>query len=282
MAQNESVEAARQQADAAARKANPWVAVIARAGYVAKGAVYAAVGVLAGRVALGAGGKTTGTGGAVESIGSQPFGKAMLVLLALGLTGYALWKLVQGIMDPDEKGSDIGGIVRRVAYGGSALIHLGIAFGALEELFGVEGQSTTLDQWTAYAMSYQPPLGQILVGLVGLGVLVVGLYQFYAGVSGRFRQEIETYNMSEAARWALLTGRVGTVARAIVILLAGSFVVLAAWQSDPGETRGLGGALETLVRQPFGPYLLGIVAAGLITYGVFMLVVARYRDIEAT
>lgn len=282
MAQNESVEAARQQADAAARKASPWVAVIARAGYVAKGAVYAAVGVLAGRVALGAGGKTTGTGGAVESIGSQPFGKAMLVLLALGLTGYALWKLVQGIMDPDEKGSDIGGIVRRVAYGGSALIHLGIAFGALEELFGVEGQSTTLDQWTAYAMSYQPPLGQILVGLVGLGVLVVGLYQFYAGVSGRFRQEIETYNMSEAARWALLTGRVGTVARAIVILFAGSFVVLAAWQSDPGETRGLGGALETLVRQPFGPYLLGIVAAGLITYGVFMLVVARYRDIEAT
>lgn len=282
MAQNESVEAARQQADAAARKASPWVAVIARAGYVAKGAVYAAVGVLAGRVALGAGGKTTGTGGAVESIGSQPFGKAMLVLLALGLTGYALWKLVQGIMDPDERGSDIGGIVRRVAYGGSALIHLGIAFGALEELFGVEGQSTTLDQWTAYAMSYQPPLGQILVGLVGLGVLVVGLYQFYAGVSGRFRQEIETYNMNEAARWALLTGRVGTVARAIVILLAGSFVVLAAWQSDPGETRGLGGALETLVRQPFGPYLLGIVAAGLITYGVFMLVVARYRDIEAT
>lgn len=282
MAQNESVEAARQQADAAARKASPWVAVIARAGYVAKGAVYAAVGVLAGRVALGAGGKTTGTGGAVESIGSQPFGKAMLVLLALGLTGYALWKLVQGIMDPDERGSDIGGIVRRVAYGGSALIHLGIAFGALEELFGVEGQSTTLDQWTAYAMSYQPPLGQILVGLVGLGVLVVGLYQFYAGINGRFRQEIETYNMSEAARWALLTGRVGTVARAIVILLAGSFVVLAAWQSDPGETRGLGGALETLVRQPFGPYLLGIVAAGLITYGVFMFVVARYRDIEAT
>ena len=282
MAQNESVEAAQQKADAAARKASPWVGGIARAGYVAKGTVYAAVGVLAGRVALGAGGKTTGTGGAVESIGSQPFGKAILVLLALGLTGYALWKFVQGIMDPDERGSDVGGIMRRVAYCGSALIHLGIAFGALEELFGVEGQSTTIDQWTAYAMSYQPPLGQILVGLVGLGVLVVGLYQFYAGVSGRFRREIETYNMSEAARWALLTGRVGTVARAIVILLAGSFVVLAAWQAEPKETRGLGGTLETLVRQPFGPYLLGIVAAGLIIYGVFMLMVARYRDIEAT
>ncbi len=282
MAQNETVEAAQQQADAAARKAGPWVKVIARGGYVAKGTVYAAVGVLAGRVALGAGGKTTGTGGALESIGSQPFGKVVLFLLAAGLIGYALWKLVQGIMDPDERGSEAWGLVRRVAYGGSALIHLGIAFSALEELFGVEGQSTTLDQWTAYAMSYQPPLGQIVVGLVGLAVISVGLYQLYAGVTARFLREIETYQMHEATKWALLTGRIGTAARAIVILVAGSFLVLAAWQADPKETRGLGGALETLVRQPFGPYILGIVAVGLVIYGIFMLMVARYRDIEAT
>lgn len=282
MAQNESVEAARQQADAAARKASPWVDAIARAGYVAKGTVYAAVGVLAGRAAFGAGGKTTGTGGAVESIGSQPFGKLLLALLTLGLIGYALWKLVQGVMDPDERGTDLGGIVRRVAYVGSALIHLGIAFSALEELLGTEGHSTTLDQWTAYAMSYQPPVGQMLVGLVGVGVISVGLYQLYAGVTARFRREIETYHMGDAAQWALLTGRVGTAARAVVILLAGSFVVLAAWQSEPKETRGLGGALETLVRQPFGPYILGTVAVGFVIYGVFMLVVARYRDIEAT
>ena len=281
MSQKGSVEGARQQADAVARKARPWIDVIARVGYVAKGTVYAAVGVLAGKVALGLGGKTTGTGGAVESIGSQPFGKIMLVLLAIGLTGYALWKLVQGIMDPDDKGADVGGIVKRVAYGGSAMIHLGIAFSALEELFGTEGQSTTLDQWTAYAMSYQPPLGQMLVGLVGLGVLVVGFYQLFAGVTGRFRRNIETYHMGHAAWWALLTGRIGTAARALVILLAGSFVVLAAWEAEPEKTRGLGGALATILRQPFGPYLLGVVAAGFVIYGIFMLMVARYRDIEA-
>lgn len=282
MAQKESTEDISERADEAARKASPWVDGIARAGYTAKGIVYAAVGVLAAQAALGTGGRTTGVGGAVESIGSQPFGQIMLILLALGLVGYALWKLVQGIMDPDEKGSDIGGIVKRVAYGGSALIYLGLAFSAAEELFGKEGQSTTLDQWTAYAMSYQPPLGQILVGLVGLGVLVVGFYQLFAGITGRFRREIETYHMGEAAWWALLTGRVGTAARAIVILLAGAFVVRAAWQAEPKETRGLGGALETLVRQPFGPYILGTVAAGFILYGVFMLMVARYRDVEAT
>ncbi|MGB3635858.1 MAG: DUF1206 domain-containing protein [Rubrobacteraceae bacterium] len=282
MAQTDKSEMARQQAERAADKAEPWVNWIARIGYVAKGTVYAAVGVLAGQAALGTGGKTTGTGGAIESIGEQTFGKAVLVLLALGLVCYALWKLVQGIMDPEEKGSDVQGIVRRVAYGGSALIHLGIAFSALEELLGTEGQSTSLDQWTAWVMSYQPPLGQILVGLVGLGVVSVGLYQFYAGATARFENDMSSYHMDEAGRWAMLTGRVGTVARAIVILVAGSFVLLAAWQSDPKETRGLGGALETLVQQPYGPYLLGIVAAGLIIYGIFMLVVARYRNIEAS
>ncbi|MGB3681650.1 MAG: DUF1206 domain-containing protein [Rubrobacteraceae bacterium] len=282
MAQNESIESARRQADAAARKASPWVDGIARAGYVAKGTVYGAVGVLAGMAALGSGGKTTGTGGAFESIDSQPFGKVLLVLLALGLIGYALWKIVQGIMDPDEKGLGAGGIVRRAAYVGSAMIYLGIAFSALEELLGTEGQSTTLDQWTAYVMSYQPPLGQILVGLIGLGVISVGLYQLFAGLTARFRHDIETYHLGEAASWARLTGRVGTAARALVILVAGAFVVRAAWESDPEEARGLGGALETLVQQPLGPYILGLVAVGLVIYGVFMLVVARYRDIEAT
>ncbi len=281
LAQTDKSEAVRQHAEDAADKANSWIFWIARAGYVAKGTVYAVVGVLAAQVALGTGGMTTGASGAFESIGSQPLGRGLLILLALGLVAYALWKLVQGIMDPDEKGTDLQGIVRRVAYGGSAMIHIGLAFSALEELFGPEGQSTTLDEWTAWVMSYQPPVGQILVGAIALGIIGVGLYQFYAGVTASFLSEIETYHMSEAASWALLTGRVGTVARAIVILVAGAFVLLAAVQSDPQHTRGLGGALQTLVRQPYGPYLLGIVAVGLILYGFFMLVVARYRDIEA-
>ena len=281
LSQTDKSEAVRQHAEDAADKANPWVFWIARIGYVAKGTVYAVVGILAAQVALGTGGRTTGAGGAFASIGSQPFGKGLLILLALGLVAYALWKLVQGIMDPDEKGTDFQGIVRRGAYGGSALIHVGLAFSAAEELFGPEGQSTTLDQWTAWVMSYQPPVGQILVGAIALGVIGVGLYQFYAGITASFLDEIETYHMHDAARWALLTGRVGTVARAVVILVAGAFVLLAAWQAEPEQTRGLGGALGTLVRQPAGPYLLGIVAAGLITYGFFMFVVARYRDIEA-
>ena len=275
-----TAERARQHADRAARKASPWVDRIARAGYMAKGTVYAAVGLLAGRAALGAGGKPVGTGGAIESIGSQPFGKGLLALLALGLLGYAFWKVVQGLMDPDDKGSDVGGIVRRAGYVGSALIHCGFAFSALEELFGSEGHSTSLDQWTARVMSQ--PFGRWLIVLAGLVVIGVGLYQLYAGLWARYRDDLQTHLMSEASRWAMLTGRIGTAARAVVILVAGSFVLWAAYQADASQTRGLGGTLETLVRQPFGSYLLGVVALGLLVYAVFMLVVARYRSIEAT
>ena len=269
-----------EQVEEAARKARPWMDRIARIGYVAKGTVYATVGILAGQVALGIGGRTTGPGGAVESIGSQPFGRALLVLLAAGLLCYALWKLVQGIMDPDDKGSGVSGIVRRVGYGGSAMIHGGLAFSALEELFGPEGQSTSLDAWTAQLMSQ--PFGRWLVALVGLVVLGIGVYQLYASVTARYRKDLKTYQMDAAGRWTMLTGRVGTTARAVVILVAGSFVLLAGYQADPSETRGLGDTLQTIIHQPFGPYSLGIIAVGLVLYGIFMLVVARYRHIETT
>jgi hypothetical protein len=133
----------------------------------------------------------------------------------------------------------------------------------------------------ASAMAFQPPLGPILVWLVGLTVISVGLYQLYAAYTANFRNDLKLSQMSDGeVRWVILAGRVGTAARALAIGVAGAFVVLAAYQSDPSETRGLGEALETLQRQPSGSYMLGAVAAGLLVYGAFMLLVARYRRIE--
>lgn len=237
---------------------------------------------LALRESVGSGGKTTGTSGAFQSIGTQPFGKVLLLVLALGLACYALWKLVQSVMDPDGRGTEPHGLIRRAAYVGSAFIHGGLAVVAAQEVIGTEGRKDAKDDVTAQVIGFLPPLGQILVGIVALGVLVVGLYQLYAGLSAKFEDEIRTYRMNNAARWALLTGRFGTAARALVILVAGGFLLLAAWQADPQEARGLGGALSTLQQQPYGPYLLGGAAAGLIAYAVFMFLVARYRDIEAS
>ena len=272
-------EDVRDHAGRAARHAGPWVGRLARLGYVAKGVVYVAIGFLALREALGAGGKTADPGGAMASIGSQPLGGVVLALLAAGLACYALWKLVQGILDADGKGSDVHGLLRRVGYVGSAVIHGALAFTAAQSILGAEDSSE--DAATASAMAYQPPLGQILVGLVGLGVIGVGLYQLYAAYEAKFREDLRLDLMSAAERrWVTHAGRVGTAARAIAIGLAGAFVVLAAYQSDPSEARSLGAALESLQQQPLGSYMLGAIAGGFLVYGAFMFAIARYRRID--
>ena len=280
MARNElRGEEVRGHVEDAARHASPWVERLARLGYVAKGVVYAVIGFLALREALGAGGRTMDPTGAMQSIGTQPFGGVMLALLALGLACYALWKVVQGITDADGKGSDAHGIVRRVAYVGSGVIHGALAYTAAQSILGAEDSSE--DAAAASAMAFQPPLGQILVGLVGLAVIVVGLYQLYAAYEAKFREDLRLGQMGEGEeRWVIYAGRIGTAARALAIGVAGAFLVMAAYQSDPSETRGLGAALETVQHQPLGSYMLGTIAAGLLVYGAFMFAIARYRRID--
>ena len=263
----------------AARHAAPWVERLARLGYVAKGVVYAVIGFLALREALGAGGKATDPSGAIHSIGTQPFGGVMLALLAVGLACYAMWKVVQGVMDPDGKGSDAHGIARRVAYVGSGAIHGILAYTAAQSILGAE--DTSEDAAAASAMAFQPPLGSILVGLVGAIVIFVGLYQLYAAYEAKFREDLRLDRMGETEeRWVVYAGRVGTAARAIAIGVAGAYLLLAAYQSDPSEVRGLGAALETVQHQPLGPYMLGTIAFGLLVYGAFMFAIARYRRID--
>jgi hypothetical protein len=267
------------QAENAARHAAPWVERLARLGYIAKGVVYAVIGFLALREALGAGGKTTDPSGAIHSIGSQPFGGVMLALLAAGLACYAMWKVVQGVMDPDGKGSDAHGILRRVAYVGSGAIHGALAYTAAQSILGAE--DTSEDAAAASAMAIQPPLGPILVGLVGATVVCVGLYQLYAAYEAKFRDDLRLDRMGEAEeRWVVYAGRVGTAARAVAIGVAGVFLLLAAYHSDPDEVRGLGAALQIVQHQPLGPYMLGTIAFGLIVYGAFMFAIARYRRID--
>jgi hypothetical protein len=271
----------RRQAERVARSVGRWVDPIARVGYVAKGVVYATIGVLALREVLGEGGTTTGPIGAMQSMGPHPLDSVLLVVLAVGLLGYAMWKLVQGIMDPDNKGSGAHGVLRRVGYVGSGMIYAGLAFTAAQSLFGTE--DTSEDTVTLSVMIYQPPFGQILVGLVGLGVIGVGFYQLYAAYGAKFREDLHLEWMSGTEeRWVTLAGCIGTAARAIAIVVAGVFVVVAAYHSDPSEVSGLGEALETIRHQPYGSYMLGAIAVGFIIYGSFMLLVARYRRIEPT
>jgi hypothetical protein len=255
-----------------------WVERLGRLGYATKGAVYALVGALALAVAIGAGGQTTDPSGALEMIGEQPFGLMLLVLITVGLAGYAFWRLFQAVKDPDREGSDAGGIAKRIGHAVAALAYFGLALSAGQLALTSGGGGGSPQDWTAYLLSQ--PFGQVLI--IGVGVAVVGysLSQLYQAYEAQFREYLKLGEMSvREDTWVTRIGRFGFAARGVVFAIVGIFLAQAGLRFDPSEATGLGGVLKELLRQPFGPWLLGLVAFGLIAYGLFMLAMARYRRI---
>ncbi len=268
------------RAENAARSARPWLERLARLGYATEGAMYALIGLLAAGVAFGSGCHATGQRGALEIVAGSPFGGVLVGLVALGFLGYALWRGVQAIMDPDGEGTDVKGLGKRAGYGVSALVYAGLAFSAVGSILGSASRGgRTPDDWTALLLSW--PLGQALVVCVGLAVVGLGLRELYQAYKARFLKYLELDEMGERARrWTERWGRLGVAARGLVFGVVGTFLIRAALEHDPQEARGLGGALQTLARQPSGAWLLGAVALGLVAYGLLMLSVARYRHIN--
>lgn len=263
---------------------HPWFERFARLGYGAKGLVYFVVGLLAAQAAFTTGGKTTDTSGALQTIITQPFGKFLLGIITVGLLGYASLRLVKAVLDPEHRHEDEGAksIGRRLGNAFSALVYGSLALTALSLIMGwgsgsSGGDSSTQD-WTARVLSQ--PFGQWLVGLAGLGTIGFGGYYLYKAFTAKFMEELLQSQMNQTERkWARRAGQFGMAARGVVFGIIGIFLIVAAWQSDASEARGLSGALTALAQQPYGTWLLGIVALGLIAYSAYTLVEARYRQI---
>jgi hypothetical protein len=266
------------------RKAAPaWVERLARFGYATKGVVYILVGALAVLAALGEGGRPTDTHGAFREIYSRPFGAVLLGVVAIGLAAYATWRVTQAIVDAEGKGKDLKGILIRIGYASSGLIHAGLAFSAARLAFGEKEESSERVHKSRATEVMHLPFGRLLIGLAGAGFIAFGLYQIYKGYKAKFRKRLEVGAMSKGEdEWATRFGQFGLAARGVVFGIIGGFLVLAALRSDPEEVRGLGGALQSLVAQPFGKILLGVVAAGLAIYGIYMLAEAKYHRIRAS
>ena len=270
------------KAQEAKGRAKPWVKWLARFGYAAKGVVYMVVGGLALAAALGQGGSSSpDQRGALQTILEQPFGQVLLGLVAVGLFGYALWRFVMAAQDTEGDGSDAKGIVKRTGYAVSGIIYAGLAVAAVGLVLGSSGGGSgggSAQDWTARLMAQ--PFGRWLVGIVGAVVIAVGLYQFYRAYSAKFREKLLLSRMSQTEEtWATRVGRLGFAARGVVYAMIGFFLIQAALQSNPSQAGGLGQAFRELSSAPYGPWLLGIVALGFIAYGVFALVLARYRRI---
>ena len=247
---------------------------------MAKGASFAIVGVLALQLAVGHGGKSTSREGALATLAQHSFGEWLLYALALGFAAYAGWRLAQAFFERDEEehkrwGKRIGYLARAGIYAGLAWTSLHIAVGETET---PSSQNEKARHATAEVLSW--PAGRWIVGVAGLCVIGAGVYNGYRGVSCKFAEKWNTGEMSAAVRrWATRVGVVGLLARLVVFGLIGAFAVKAALEYDPKEAIGLDGALQKLAHSSYGPWLLGLTAAGLLAYAAYCFADARYRRV---
>jgi len=270
------------QAELTLRHGGPWVERMARIGYAAKGVIYMIVGVLAVEEAFNAGGKTTNAQGALTTILHQPFGQFLLALVGVGLAAYALWCFVEAGLDVDAEGSDARGMATRIGYCLSGIGYGILAYTALTLVSGAVGSANgnnSMQDWTARLLAV--PFGQVLVGLIGLCIIGLGLAQIARGYNADFSKQLDLGAVPQPYRdWAITSGRWGYAARGVVFAIIGGFFLEAALHANARQAKGLGSALDLLAQQPYGPWLLVIIAAGLVAYGIFMLVEARYRRIR--
>jgi hypothetical protein len=186
------------------------------------------------------------------------------------------------LADTEDKGTKLKGILVRIGYACSGLAYAGLSFTAARILIDVgdpDSSSEVQQRWTERVMTL--PYGVWLIIAVGLFVVGFGLYQIYKGYRAKFRKRLKLGEMSKTKdNWATWSGRFGYAARGIVFCIVGFFLIQAARHYNPAEVKGLDEVLSGLMRQAYGPWLLGTIAAGLFAYGFYMLVEARYRRIN--
>jgi hypothetical protein len=253
-----------------------------RLGYATRGLIYATVGLLAVQVALSGRGQLTDQKGAIAELGTQPFGKFLLLLIVIGLAGYAVWGFVRCLLDPLNKGNDAKGILQRLGY-----LFSGVSYGALAipaARFIATGNgpangASDTQRMAGTVLTYAwGPWAVALAGMVGVGA---GLAEISKAWRADFDMQFDPYALSSAQRkGATRLGRIGTAARGLVFGMMGVFLLQAAVLEDAQKVKGLDGSLQALAHQPYGAWLLGVVALGLLTFGIYSILGALWFHLK--
>ena len=264
----------KQNGESKAQKAanSPLMETLTRIGYAARGLIYITMGLLAVQVALGKGGALASPQGAIAALGKQPAGLVLLWVILVGIIAYAVWGVVRAVFDPLQKGHDTKGLLAR---GGFLVSAFGYAILVIPTLGYITGASQTANgsqtqKFIAAIMAM--PWGRWAIGILGLCVLAGGLVQVYLGFKSDFDRQFQTYDLnSEEVKLATDVGRFGTSARGVVFALTGVLMMLAAYNANPSQPVGMDTALTTLMHQPYGVWLLAVVAVGLIAFGFYSI-----------
>jgi hypothetical protein len=267
-------------AEDATRRAAPWIEKLARLGFVSKAVLYITAGALALAAAIGAGGQATGSRGAMLTVLSAPFGKTLLVIIGIGMFGYAAFRVVEGIMDPEGRGRGAKGIAMRVRSIGTGIIHAGLGLSAIRIAMGDLSAARDGEQsrhWAARALSSDA--GKLALWAVALSLVAYGLHQLYCAYKAKLDKRLAIGRLSSATRRLIIgVSRFGIAARGVVFGMAGVLVVRAVQSHDARQVGGPGEALKALTQ--YGKVPFAIIAAGLVAYGIYQIIEARYRRID--
>lgn len=257
------------------------IVLLARAGFFVKGVLYMVVGWLAASMALGAGGRLTSTDGALLAVLRQPYGRMLLLVAVMGLWGYALWRCIQAIADPDGEGTDGKGLLKRASYVLRGVLYAGLGWQALRLYRGLSVQSG--DDSEAVDALVALPQGEWLLVLVGVGLIVYAGFEARRAWTCRLPSDLDISRLrSEAGNWSVAVSRFGLAARALVFAVIGGTAIQAGLNGRTSDMEGTEGALRILAGNPgaVGQTLLAVVGAGLIAYGFYQVVHARYLHIR--
>lgn len=261
---------------------NKWIENFARFGYCAKGVVYCLLGVLAVIAAFGSGSaKDTGKTDVFKLILEQPLGKFLLFVVALGLLGYVMWRFIEAIKDPHNDGKNAKGMMKRIGYGISAIIYLGLSIYAFTMVFnGSSSDSGGNSKQSIVDKILDLSYGQWLIGIIAGLIVAKGIYEIYKAVSGKYKKDLQEDRINPSYRKLLVkSGLAGYIARGIVWGIIGFLFFRAAINANPSEVGGTEKAFG-LLESDFGPYVMGIVAIGLICYGIFKILEGLYKRLD--
>ena len=250
--------------------------MVARVGLVAYGVVHLLIGWLALQIAWGAASESADSSGALTTLANQPFGKVLLWLVAVGLVALALWQASEVIWG--YRNLDGAKRVRKqVTSAAKAVVFAALGVSAVLVALG-SGSSSSQSQEQATTGVLAWPGGQVIVVLTGLIIIGVGVAGVVKGVKKSFSEEIDTSSMSPTARKGVARlGQVGYIAKGVALGVVGGLLSYAALTFDRQQGQGLDGALQTILAQPFGRFLLTAVALGFAAFGVFAILQSRYR-----
>ena len=279
-----SVESVGAGGSALARRAGNSRAVeaLARGGLAARGLTYLIIASIAAQIAVGQAAHSADQNGAIEDVASQPFGRLLLIALAVGFAAYALWRWSVAAVGAPGAGakSAVKKSGRRLGALATGFVYAGLCVSTILVVAGRSASSSTQQQQSTTVWLLGLPLGRALVIAIGVGVVLGGCALIWWAFSRKFEKNLASEKMGPRMRaWSTGLGVAGNGAGGIVLVLVGIFLVHAADANNAGASKGLDQTLRTVAAQPFGTALLLAVAVGLAAYGLYSFVEMRFRRV---